>query len=551
MNIPGRAIPADLCGDMPEPNNRLTATIGAIRRSSRPGFPLPSSSPSTPRLFYRAGFPNICSAPPQAGHEKSGPRFPPPSITTMTPDDTRHLHEFLKLAEAERLGEGDVIAGANTLAAMAISLANISRPGSGLVTRFGDTIGVGTSLMISGSLSASLVGERVLTGLGELQNNLTSHLRRRQRELGRRDETTDTFRPMPLTDARAAVVDESAMSLLYQSGAVADQQATEFWSLMLRNPARTGFQDLHDHPMVFVTDTATSRLAGQLERCHLGRPFLHVGIDGPADFARYGPQIQAVMDGRVTAGSMTENIRGNVLVTDPYGLLGEAVQTGLPAALWIGRMPWLVDGNAGPEPGEINYDESVVPLGGIERRYGAAMALAWGQRVNDRVAGPEMMEMEFEDAQAKWIGFLRGLEPQFPGITGTARRLPVSLWFGFQKIVSAMRVPTGFKWCLEQVAAFAKFIVHRMVNARAVMLMAAERIRRRHLEMAILGKLENGPLCVRELKRKFHNLAHGPCIEALRELEFAGRVVNSGGRWRLVESAYQPNSQPRHLVLET
>ena len=469
----------------------------------------------------------------------------------MSTDDTRYLQEFLRIAEAERLGEGDLIAGANTLAAMAISLANIQRPGSALVTRYGDTIGVGSSVIISGSLSASLVGERVLTGLGECQNNLNSHLRRRQRELGRTGESTDSFRPVPLTDTRAAVVDESAMNMLYQPGVVADRQAAELWSLMLCNPARAGFQDLHDHPLVFVTDTTTSRLAGQLERCHLGRPFLHVGIDGPADFGRHGPQIQAVMDGRATVGPMAENVRGNVLVTDPCALLGEAVQTGLPAALWIGRMPWLVDGNAGPEAGEVDYDEAVVPLGGVERRFGAAMAMAWGQRVNDRVTGPEMIEMEFEEAQAKWIGFLKGLEPQFPGITGTARRLLATLWFGFNKIVSAMQEPTGFRWCIEQVAAFAKFIVHRMVNARAVMLMAAERIRRRHLEMAILGKLADGPLCERELRRKFHDLTQGPCIEALRELEFAGRVAHSGGRWRLVESAFQSNSQPRHLVLET
>ena len=90
----------------------------------------------------------------------------------MTADNTRHLHEFLKLTDAERLGESDLIAGANTLAAMAILLANIQRPGSGLETRFGDSITVGTSVIVSGSLSASLVGERVLTGLGEFQNNL-------------------------------------------------------------------------------------------------------------------------------------------------------------------------------------------------------------------------------------------------------------------------------------------------------------------------------------------------------------------------------------------
>ena len=142
------------------------------------------------------------------------------------------------------------------------------------------------------------------------------------------------------------------------------------------------------------------------------------------------------------------------------------------------------------------------------------MALAWGQRVSDRVTAPEMVEMEFEEAQARWISFLRGLEPQFPGITGTARRLLVKLWFGFNKIVSAMQVPTGFKWCIEQVSAFAKFLVHRMVNARAVMLRTAEFTRRQQLEGAILYKLSAGPLCLRGLVRKFHNLPNRPAMVA-------------------------------------
>ncbi len=51
----------------------------------------------------------------------------------MTDDETRNLDEFLVVFDAVRLGEGDVIAGANTLAAMAVSIANLQRPGSGLV----------------------------------------------------------------------------------------------------------------------------------------------------------------------------------------------------------------------------------------------------------------------------------------------------------------------------------------------------------------------------------------------------------------------------------
>ena len=51
----------------------------------------------------------------------------------MSSDDTRHLDDFLSNFGAEHLGTGDPVVGANLLAMMAISLANIQRPGSGTV----------------------------------------------------------------------------------------------------------------------------------------------------------------------------------------------------------------------------------------------------------------------------------------------------------------------------------------------------------------------------------------------------------------------------------
>jgi hypothetical protein len=85
-------------------------------------------------------------------------------IKTMSPTDTRYLNELLNIFGAERLGEGNLVAGANLLAAMACSLANIQRPGSGLVADDGSTLKVGTSLLIFGSHSAGLISERVLGG---------------------------------------------------------------------------------------------------------------------------------------------------------------------------------------------------------------------------------------------------------------------------------------------------------------------------------------------------------------------------------------------------
>lgn len=65
-----------------------------------------------------------------------------PSATT---NGTPHLENLLTRFGVENLGEGDTVAGANLLAAMACSVANIQRPGSGFMTGDGETIAVGTS----------------------------------------------------------------------------------------------------------------------------------------------------------------------------------------------------------------------------------------------------------------------------------------------------------------------------------------------------------------------------------------------------------------------
>jgi hypothetical protein len=52
----------------------------------------------------------------------------------MSKASDRHLNHFLSTFDTTNLGEGDPVAGANLLAAVACTLANIARPGSGVVT---------------------------------------------------------------------------------------------------------------------------------------------------------------------------------------------------------------------------------------------------------------------------------------------------------------------------------------------------------------------------------------------------------------------------------
>lgn len=95
--------------------------------------------------------------------------LPPNPAKDDLQQGARMLHRF----NAMSLGEGDLMAGGNTLAAMAITLANIAPPGSCLVDgENGGSIPVGMNTLVSGGLSCHLISDRVLKVLQELQGNL-------------------------------------------------------------------------------------------------------------------------------------------------------------------------------------------------------------------------------------------------------------------------------------------------------------------------------------------------------------------------------------------
>ena len=464
----------------------------------------------------------------------------------MSTEDNRNLHALLNAFDVVHLGEGDVIAGANQLAAMACSLANLERPGSGLLTRDGQSIAVGTSMLVSGSYSSSLISEKIISGLATRQNNLTARFcRGRTRETGKGNDNADL--PQTVSPDFAGNWAETLMQQLCQPGAIGDPQANECWGALVRITPPTDIPYLQIHPMIFVTGTKTAELAGQLERCHLGRPVLHVGIDSVADFGRFEHLFPAVMDGRTTVGPLAETVRGTVMVTDPNAMLGEVVRDDLPSARWTSRLLWLIDGNAGPELGDADDDEAQVPLGGIERRFEIAMGLAWGRRISDRVSGPQMLEFEFSQSQARWMAFLKRLEPAFQGITGMGRSLFVSLLFGLRQMT-----PAGFNLPVEQVETFARFLVHRMLNFRGATLHADQNYRRTLLKRAVIQKLEvGGPQCVRILSRRFHRLPIQRCNDVLLELEISGRVTQNSGVWRIApEDGVSAHHRAEPLVLE-
>ena len=168
-------------------------------------------------------------------------QIPTPAImSSVTPNDPPHLHNLLSKFGVERLGEGDVGAGANLLAAMACSLANLQRPGSGLVNGDGETLAVGTSLLVSGARSVSLISEKVLAGLATRQNNLVSHLTQKaesDEEEAKKSRLSMSVSPGDLmADMRA-----SMLETLYQPfSGMGPEGSAGSWSQLVETPPLPG-----------------------------------------------------------------------------------------------------------------------------------------------------------------------------------------------------------------------------------------------------------------------------------------------------------------------
>ena len=467
----------------------------------------------------------------------------------MTPEANRHLNELLHIFGAARLGEGDPVAGANLLAAMATSIANIAPPGSGLQAPDGETLEAGASLIVSGSYNTSLVAEKILSGLGDRQNHLNSHLRSHVRNHPDKPKAAGNFE----AEARASVMDRYnnlTLEGLYAPGDLHCLGVAGPWGALIRQPATADFEELRDQHVIFAAKATTGNLAGILDHSHRGRPFLHVELDKAPHFSRVAQQCLDLMNGRGSTGLNSQTVRGTVIMTDSSGILGEAMRAEGVTGKLSSRMVWLVDGNAGPEPGEPSTPKDLVALDAPGRRYQAAMEQAWGSRLDHRKPGPVLIDCDFHLPHAGWIAFLKTQEAAVPGITGTARNLLATLIFGLTQMVGSTRTPKGFSWNLEHIEALARFLVHRMANARSAMLYSAQSARRLVLEEKILRKLESDPLTVRELTRRIGRLPAAHCLELLEDLEAEGKVLRIDDRlWQGRQSTSSATSA-RHLTLE-
>jgi hypothetical protein len=461
----------------------------------------------------------------------------------MSSDTTNKLTRLLHTFDAQRLGEGDMSAGANVLAAMACAIANIHRHGARIAFGDGPSYRIGSSVLAYGPLTSALVAERVSGVLAEYQSNLDSHCNEWELAKQLRPASLDGSK----TDERFTVAPntQSLQALKEDMRGVARDNLAVLLSPMPNSRKRA----LVERPLLFSSGARPTQLGAALERGHAGQLLVHDVLRAPSHCADIALGGLPLIDGCLTVGKLACPARGHLLLCDPSLVLDEVLRENSSARRLMLRLPWLVDGQAGPSlPVPENSVAGVTTyrprLDRMEERFRAGLKTAWLKRLDYTIEEPETLAFNLSDQQARWVAFLQQKEADFPGISATARPLLATLLFGLRQMVNSLPKPEGVTFYVDDVEALARILVQRMCNARTVILHDASKEDRERKLQVMLEKLSAGPTSVRDLTRRHHRLSANEARELLSELVTRGKVIDLGG------DRYQPASTTRqHTAL--
>lgn len=464
----------------------------------------------------------------------------------MSPEN--NLTRLLTTFDAQRLGEGDVSAGANVIAAMACAIANIYRRGTRISSDGEPSFRIGSSVLAYGPLTSALVGERVESVLAEYQSSLDSHCN--EWELAKEAfaaslgglRTDERFTVTPTIQSLQVLSEE-------MFGEVRDNLS------VLLTPLQNGRKRaLLERPLLFASGAQPKQLGAALERGHAGQLLVHDVLRDPSHCADLTHGCLPLIDGCKTVGKPARPVRGHLLLCDPSQVLDEVLREGSQARRLMLRMPWLVDGHAGPslpvpETSGVGVTTYRPRLNRMEERFRTALRTAWLKRLDYTSEGPETLAFDLADQQARWVDFLQQKEADFPGITAAARPLLATLLFGLREMVNSLPKPDGVKFYAADAEALARILVQRMCNARAMILHDAAKEERERKLQVMFDKLSAGSGNPRDLARKHHRLTVGEARDLLDELVTLGKAVDCGNRYEAVPVAWQ-NMTPA-LTLES
>lgn len=479
---------------------------------------------------------NPGASPPQANPQNTAPA----TKLTLLERDANALAYLNDLFAFESLGCGSRAAGANALAAMALTIANVS---GGRVFFEDESAEVGTSLTIAGPLTDS-VTRAILREPLQNQQNLNAHI-------------ADADAAKALATAKGnfnRAFDPSTLDTTPKFpellNIVQDPSAFISTRRLLQPGELHGLNDLLSRPMVAATADTPAAVEAGLKLAHSGQLFVNVPVASAGHAATMAPSLLRTING-TSIGPDCRSVCGHVAASIDPGALAECLRTNNAAVGWLGKSIWLVDGDAVPQPVCLTNDvvsepvsqpavsepAKTTPLDKLNRRYAAAIQDAMMHRIDYREPARDYL-IDYRVWQTYLIPSLVKCEPDCPGITVAARWLYVSLEYGLSKLLTA----PGFANVQNRISRFtvsalARHLVRRMIAARQTILATEEQTRMLVLAQRMAYKLEEGPADIRRLIRKTNKLTASACTGALHLLHDAGFARQDGSNWLLTRPA--------------
>lgn len=464
---------------------------------------------------------------------------PGPVATSAPPSDSSELRHLLTSFDVQSLGEGDEVMGMNLLAAMAVTLANIARPGIGLMLPDERIIPVGCDLLASGPLLSPMTLDNVVAPVARSQANLLGQLAR----FARTEKQQRGSPECPVVERPQGAGERSLATLMtVPEGEMISPSPEHEWLRVLDFPPTDHFFDYLRSPRFFIGAPNPVALQQQLPAVLQGQALVAIGLNHAAEVGRFGSLCPSLMDGIIPAGAVGETVRGRLLVTDRAGILGEVARTPREENAWLSRLVWLVEGSAGPElPPRPAGDGEVVRLSSVSVRFQSTVPKILANRINSHKPKWLAVKAPADHAaiQSNWMSFLAGMERSLPGISGVARELLVSLQFGLDRIVDDHPTPKGFRLSIRGVESLARHLIHRMANTRAELLFSAREAVKLRQKRRILAKLADGRLDTRSIYHPLH-LPAATCQDLLAELQEDNLVRRCGRKWERLEGAALP-----------
>ncbi len=451
----------------------------------------------------------------------------------LTAATSAPLLRLLQVFDAESLGEGDMAAGANVLAAKCIALANSYPPGARLVSDDGSRLTVGMSFASIGGLTNSLIADKVIAPLACLQNNLVDHIAADATHIA---ATLAAMPPSERCRHRPPAPAENSSGLakldLALNGFSSESDSAVFRSLLA--PCRNqGPGELKATPAVFLIAATADGLVKQLSRAHCRYPFVRAELpDGPGT-ERLESMLLSVLQGTSLADGVAGpvHIRGHVAASCTAAKLARSIGNGDESLL--ANLLWLVDGKSGELSSPQEHGSSSASYA-TQLNYSEALEIAWARRLDYRQTDPMTIRYACPPRQREWVALLQKLEPRCPGLTRAARPLFATLVTGLL-LLSPDRKGEQEEWTDIDALALAKFLVMRMVNCREQLTETERHARDLDLAIKLIAKLEDAPLTARQLVRKTNRLLADDCRRVLELYDRLGvaRCIEND-KWELM-----------------